>query len=96
MERRVKLTKDYFRGEGWLVYDEINYRGSYEPYWEIQAMGALCELFYRSDINLLQITRKAGHMTIYHGKCNNVLDFKLICSLVNAKPYYKHKESIPK
>ncbi len=38
----------------------------------------------------MQITIQAGRISIFHGTCNNIEDFRTICRLVDlAKPYTK-------
>lgn len=93
---RQKLTKEDFEREGWLVVDKKPDRNSrdfpkasVEPYWEIHAMGRLCDLYYRSDIGKMQITIKAGHVSVFHGSCDSIDDLRTICRLVDfAKPWY--------
>lgn len=99
---RQKITKEDFENEGWIVGkmpDRSNPffpKASIEPYWEIHAMGKLCDLYYRSDIGRMQITIKGGNVSIFHGSCDSIEDLRTICRLVDfAKPYYDEERKRP-
>lgn len=79
------LTKEQIEAEGWIHFQNSTFKGKYEPMYDMEFWMKGVSMYYRWDINRMQITTNAGLRTWFHGECKDINTFRYICKLLNIK-----------